>query len=66
MTFLKLTPQQADQVKGLYGYNELRPVAHQDYFILPLAVLDEPEFAAHREMLSELPQVQVEVSDGEG
>lgn len=63
MIVLKLTPQQADQVKGLYGYNELRPIARDDFFILPLAVLDEPDFAAHHEMLNGLPRV--EVADGD-
>lgn len=59
-TLILLTSSQADAVRGPSTTMEgaaLEPIALTDgRFVLPVAVLDDPAHAAHRDFLAALPR----------
>lgn len=61
--FIKMTQAQADHLAGEYGDCRIEPVPYAGAFIVNANVLNEPAFSAVHELLSGLPQVEVEFTE---
>jgi hypothetical protein len=60
MKALKLNKSQSNEVEGLYGGAMLQPLPFEDYFFLPLDVLNDTSFNAVLQVLENLPIVEID------
>ena len=60
MLVIKLNAGQANVVRGRHGvFSELMPIPFEDYYFLPVDVIDDTEFIGVKNFLKALPQVDI-------